>query len=91
VFQEHKEMIEKLSNTGDSFDLCAKDGHILGIALKNTKDTKVPIYVSVGHRVDLPNAKKTVLQCSKFRVPEPVRQADMRSRAFVREKFIDSK
>jgi deoxyinosine 3'endonuclease (endonuclease V) len=39
-----------------------------------------PIYVSIGHRVSLESAVDIVLKCCKYRIPEPIRQADLRSR-----------
>ena len=32
-----------------------------------------PVYVSVGHKVSLETATNLVLECSRSRVPEPVR------------------
>ena len=32
-----------------------------------------PVYVSVGHKVSLETATSLVLECSRSRVPEPVR------------------
>jgi deoxyinosine 3'endonuclease (endonuclease V) len=43
--------------------------------------SKVPIYVSAGHRVALDTAVDLVARCFVHRIPEPVRQADLRSRA----------
>jgi deoxyinosine 3'endonuclease (endonuclease V) len=37
-----------------------------------------------GHMVALDVAVAVVLACCTFRIPEPIRQADLRSRAFVR-------
>lgn len=39
-----------------------------------------PIFVSIGHRVSLETAVALVRACSRFRVPEPIRQADLKSR-----------
>lgn len=36
-----------------------------------------PVYVSVGHLVSLATAVRLVVQCCRYRVPEPVRLADM--------------
>jgi deoxyribonuclease V len=50
-------------------------GETLGFALR-TRDGVRPVYVSVGHRVDLPGAARAVLACGRgFRVPEPLREA----------------
>ena len=44
-----------------------------------------PIFVSSGHRTDAAFAKNLAIACSIHRVPEPVRQADLISRHYVRE------
>jgi endonuclease-3 related protein len=50
-------------------------GNTVGIALR-TKDTVNPVFVSVGHKVDLKFACKAVLECAKgYRLPEPTRRA----------------
>jgi len=37
-----------------------------------------PIFVSIGHKIDLPSAAKVLLACcTKYRIPEPTRQADI--------------
>lgn len=51
-------------------------GEIVGSAVRTRAGVR-PIYVSIGHRIDLESAVRIVLQCSpKFRIPEPVREAD---------------
>jgi deoxyribonuclease V len=50
-------------------------GETVGVALR-TRDGVRPVYVSVGHRVDLPGAIRVVLACARgFRHPEPLRLA----------------
>ncbi len=46
----------------------------VGICLRTRADVK-PIFVSPGHRIDFLNAVRIVLECSKFRIPEPLRKA----------------
>jgi deoxyribonuclease V len=51
-------------------------GDRIGTALR-TRDATRPIFVSVGHRIDLATAEELVLACGAgFRVPEPTRLAD---------------
>ncbi len=50
-------------------------GEQIGVVLR-TRAGVNPLFVSVGHRVDLPSAVALVLDCCKVRVPEPTRQAD---------------
>src|SRR5258708_7056999 len=54
----------------------ASDGGI-GDALR-TKHAIKPLYVSVGHKIDLASAVKlTLLCCRGYRLPEPTRQAHL--------------
>jgi deoxyribonuclease V len=49
----------------------------IGIVLR-TKTRTRPVFVSVGHRVDLATARELVLACcTRYRLPEPTRQADI--------------
>jgi deoxyribonuclease V len=49
----------------------------IGIVLR-TKDKCRPLYISIGHKVDLDSARRLVLACrTKYRIPEPTRQADI--------------
>ena len=48
---------------------------VIGVALRTREGTR-PVYVSIGHRVDLDAAVKWTLTCSAgFRLPEPLRVA----------------
>jgi len=52
------------------------DGETIGTVLR-TRTNVQPVYVSVGHRADLPTAKHLVLRCATgYRLPEPTRLAD---------------
>ena len=59
-------------------------GQILGGALRTQKETN-PVYVSTGHRCSLESALSLVLQTSVYKVPEPTRMADMKSREYLRK------
>lgn len=49
----------------------------IGIVLR-TRDNTRPLFVSIGHRVDLESARQLVLACcTRYRIPEPTRQADI--------------
>lgn len=49
----------------------------IGAVLRTRVDVK-PLFVSPGHRTDLPTAIATVLACrTKYRLPEPTRLADL--------------
>jgi deoxyribonuclease V len=52
----------------------------IGVALR-TRDGVKPLYVSVGHRVDLASAIALALACcTRYRLPEPTRLADRLSK-----------
>jgi deoxyribonuclease V len=52
-------------------------GEQIGLVLR-TRDNTLPIFISIGHRVDLESARDLALACcTKYRVPEPTRQADI--------------
>ncbi|XP_065857379.1 uncharacterized protein [Euphorbia lathyris] len=64
--------------------LTGRSGCIHGVAMRSTEGSVKPIFISIGHRVSLDNAVKIVKMTCKYRVPEPIRQADKRSRDYVR-------
>lgn len=51
------------------------NGEVIGAALRTRQRTK-PLYVSIGHRIDLLSAIEFVLACTpRYRLPETTRQA----------------
>ena len=49
----------------------------IGLVLRTCTGTR-PLFISVGHKVDLPSAEALALACrTKYRIPEPTRQADI--------------
>jgi len=76
----------ELKHMGDYTLLEGESGQIWGAALRATNESIRPIYVSVGHRMTLQTAIAIVkLTLDKFRIPEPIRQADLRGRTKIRE------
>jgi deoxyribonuclease V len=64
---------------GDSCPL-VHEGQTVG-AVVRTRDGVKPVFVSVGHRADLPTAVALVLRlCSRFRLPDPARRAHQLTR-----------
>jgi deoxyribonuclease V len=52
-------------------------GERIGSVLR-TRDNTRPLFVSIGHKVDLASSEALVLACcTRYRVPEPTRQADI--------------
>ncbi|XP_052615837.1 endonuclease V isoform X4 [Peromyscus californicus insignis] len=80
----HKEKIVLLQAGGDTFPLMGNSGTVLGMALKSHDHSTNPLYVSVGHRISLEVAVRLTHHCCRFRIPEPIRQADIRSRDYIR-------
>lgn len=70
---------------GDSSPLRADDGEEVGRALRTQEDVK-PVFVSVGHRVDLATACAHTLRLAPdYRLPESTRRADALCRRALRE------
>jgi deoxyribonuclease V len=67
---------EPPSTTGSTATLIDK-GEQIGLVLR-TRERCRPIFLSIGHRVDLDSAKELALACcTRYRIPEPTRQADI--------------
>jgi deoxyribonuclease V len=59
---------------GDYGEIVDK-GEVIGAAVRTREGTQ-PVYVSIGHKVDLPSAISYVLRCcGGYRIPEPTRWA----------------
>lgn len=84
-----KELLKK----GDRMDLIGiKSNTIYGTALRTSDSAPNPVFVSQGHKVSLETSVKIVLTtCPKYRIPEPIRAADLESRAYIREQLQKNK
>lgn len=50
-------------------------GGIIGAVVRTKSNTK-PVFVSIGHKIDLQTSIKVIQQCTKgYRIPEPTRLA----------------
>jgi len=75
----------RLRKGGDAMPLVGKSGRTWGVALRTMDDAPNPVFVSVGNDISLSSAVAIVRRCGRFRVPEPIRQADLQSRRYLRE------
>jgi len=67
---------EPLSQAG-AFSPLTDSGEQIGLVLR-TRDNTRPLFISIGHRVDLDSARRLALACrTRYRIPEPTRQADI--------------
>eukprot|EP00455_Lapot_gusevi_P057250 TRINITY_DN9693_c0_g1_i2.p1 TRINITY_DN9693_c0_g1~~TRINITY_DN9693_c0_g1_i2.p1 ORF type:complete len:300 (-),score=82.84 TRINITY_DN9693_c0_g1_i2:287-1156(-) len=74
-----------LRRNGDWVFLRGKSGAIWGTAMLTADSSTNPVYVSIGHRISLETASHIVHISSRYRIPEPTRQADLLSRKYLRE------
>jgi len=76
----------KMAETpGSHCPIVTKKGETIAEIVRGAH-SKVPLYISIGHRVSLDSAVSLILRLtSNAHIPEPVRQADLRGRQHVRE------
>lgn len=53
---------------------------VYGAALKSAGSCVNPIFVTVGHKISLSTAIALTMRCSKYRIPEPIRNSDIKSK-----------
>ncbi|KAF7139551.1 hypothetical protein RHSIM_Rhsim07G0173500 [Rhododendron simsii] len=80
-----RQLLETKGMHEDILSLRGDSGRTWGAAMRSNPGSFKPIYISVGHRVSLATAVKIARMTSKYRVPEPIRQADIRSRDYLRK------
>ncbi|MDH5761377.1 MAG: deoxyribonuclease V [Nitrospinota bacterium] len=67
---------------GSRSRLLDKEGQTIGSVLRTRENCK-PVFVSVGHQIDLDSAVQWSLKCTThYRIPEPTRLAHIRVNAF---------
>ncbi len=63
-------------NAGDWSYLLSNDGGRIGAVLRTKRGTK-PVFISVGHKVDIITSLEIIVRCARgYRIPEPTRLAD---------------
>ncbi len=67
---------------GDYLKLVGQSGQLYGVAYKSTSETQKPIYISIGHLIDLSSAIQVVKRCCQYRIPEPIRNSDIKSKLY---------
>ncbi|KAL8521587.1 hypothetical protein ACS0TY_011927 [Phlomoides rotata] len=81
-----RQLLDANANSHDGiFKLIGDSGSTLGAAMRSTEGSLKPIFISVGHCISLASAIKIVKLSCRFRVPEPIRQADIRSKECLRK------
>jgi len=69
-----------------SFAELVDNGEVIGAVLRTKTDTS-PLYISIGHKVDLETAIQWVLACCRgYRIPEPLRFAHLAAGGNIKEK-----
>lgn len=67
---------EELGSDKGSWQLLKHQGETVGAVVRSRNNVK-PIYVSIGHKIELPTAIEYTLSCTtKYRLPETTRWAD---------------
>lgn len=67
-------------NVGEYMELIGTSGKCYGVAFKSTNDNINPIYISIGHQISLNTAIDITLTACVYRIPEPIRNSDIKSK-----------
>ncbi len=66
---------QALGREAGSYSELVYEGEVVGVAVRTRTDIS-PVYVSIGHKVDLASAIRWTLACCRgYRIPEPTRMA----------------
>lgn len=79
------DFLAKCNTAHSVIPLVGASGRVWGAAVATTANLKKPIFVSIGHGISLDTALRIVFAVSRFRQPEPIRQADQISRELIRK------
>ena len=76
---------QPVENKPGSYSELLDDGEVIGAALRTRSGAK-PIYVSIGHKIDLDSALHWVMECCRdYRLPEPTRLAHLAASGNLRQ------
>ena len=71
---------DDLNDAGARVLIKGESGRDLGYAMRTTKDSTAPIFVSPGHLLSLESCWALTQMSCRYRVPEPIRFADRLAR-----------
>jgi deoxyinosine 3'endonuclease (endonuclease V) len=71
--------------SGDYMYITGNSGKVWGAAYKSNDNMINPVYVSVGHKISIEMCLEILKKVCPFRVPEPIRIADIGSREYLRK------
>ena len=75
---------------GAALPIVGASGNVWGAAVRATTEANFrPTYVSAGPGVSLATAVRLAVACRRYRVPEPVRLAELEGRVALRERVVD--
>lgn len=72
----------------EGVEIRGRSGEVWGRGLLTGNAMRKPLFVSVGHRVGLETAVAVVRALCRYRVPEPIRLADLHSREALGGKVV---
>ncbi|CAF1092901.1 unnamed protein product [Adineta ricciae] len=79
-----EELLTNQASKEDQYvEIIGDSGNVLGLAYNVTGYVKNAVYISVGHQITLPTACEIFKSVTKYRICEPIRQADLLSREMV--------
>lgn len=87
IESETRELAARSGKAGA--DVVGVSGTVWARAILTGNAQTKPIYVSVGHKISLSTAATLVRRMCKYRVPSPIREADLHSRALLRGEQVD--
>jgi len=85
IENEFKRLHEKKKTAFEYIELRDNEKNIIGAAVRPLTLIHSPIYVSPGHKMDLITALEIVKRTSYYRMPEPIRLAEIKSKEYMKK------